>query len=97
MTECIVCGCTDDRACFDQQSGQTCAWVEFEPGLAQIDGKGLCSFCAYRADAGDVDVLRTLELAIRRGFTKEKSDEPLVQLYSDYEATEYLRARAATM
>jgi hypothetical protein len=33
---CRVCGCTDDRACVDKETGEPCYWVMSD----------LCSICA---------------------------------------------------
>lgn len=41
MNQCIGCGCTDWRACFDTETGDACRW-SFPP----IDGKGICTVCA---------------------------------------------------
>jgi hypothetical protein len=102
---CMVCKCTDESACIDEVTGQTCSWAEFEDGIVSIGELGLCSFCAAAADAGDPEVLARIQEvmhhAVRRGPhagtlpDTEGEDEPRVQLYSDYEATQFLRARAA--
>jgi len=40
---CRECGCTDDRACVDEETGVRCHWI----------GPDLCSFCAAdRIEAG---------------------------------------------
>lgn len=36
---CKGCGCTDERACIDGETGDTCTWV----------GPELCSFCYEQA------------------------------------------------
>jgi hypothetical protein len=41
MMTCIVCGCTDQAACVDSETGETCGWSWWRPG----DGKGMCTFC----------------------------------------------------
>lgn len=42
LAQCIVCGCTDDMACWDATRSQPCHWIE----LARPLGIGLCSTCA---------------------------------------------------
>lgn len=88
---CMVCKCTDDNACVDEATGDTCAWADYDGAIVNVDGLGVCTFCAAAADAGDPEVLARIHEVV----TREKATEPLVQLYSDYEATQYLRARAA--
>jgi hypothetical protein len=50
MRTCIVCGCTDNRACTrtssteDEYVTTTCSWVHIE------GESGICSFCAEDAD-----------------------------------------------
>ncbi len=36
IQECRVCGCTEDNACVNEETGETCYWVEDD----------LCSECA---------------------------------------------------
>ena len=36
---CVICGCTDSRACVE--NGEPCGWVL----LDRVAGKGLCSVC----------------------------------------------------
>jgi hypothetical protein len=101
----MVCRCTDEEACVDEVTGEPCHWAEFQGGIVNIGDLGLCSFCAEAADAGDVDVLarirEVLHHSARRGPhagtlpDPESEEEPLVQLYSDFEATQFLRTRAA--
>lgn len=94
---CIVCGCSDFNPCIDERTGESCAWIEFQPGVTSFNKGGLCSFCA-ETRVNDVDFVATAEAALRRGFEKpsnEEPDEPLVEIFSDYEATQYLRARSA--
>ena len=38
---CEACGCTDDDACVDEETLETCSWAV----------PGLCSFCAERREA----------------------------------------------
>lgn len=103
MIECIVCGCTTDNACLDEATGETCAWVPIPtgPGVAvmQINGGGLCSFCAEEIDGESDPTFGThLRAALERGFEKPSDDErdaPLVELVSDAEADRFLRARRA--
>ncbi len=41
---CAVCGCTDERACYDQPTGQVCGWAD----------EGLCTFCAAGGPPSEV-------------------------------------------
>jgi hypothetical protein len=43
---CSECGCTDDRACVDDEDGVRCSWADPD--------RTICSFCAH---AQQVDVL----------------------------------------
>lgn len=98
MITCIVCGCTDENACFDNATGATCGWIELTPGVTDINGGGLCSFCAEdRAD--DPDFSAQLHAALDRGLNKpadSERDAPMVELVSEHEADLYIRARRAT-
>lgn len=48
---CRVCGCTDDKACVDKETGETCTWVE----------EDLCSKCKKKLDAlGSPDLVTFL-------------------------------------
>lgn len=83
---CTECGCTDDHACLDEQTGAPCHWVE---GFT-FD---VCSVCAnialavVYADERDVaDHIRDI---------KEMVDEPRVQLYSEGAANRAIRAMRA--
>lgn len=102
MTTCIVCGCTDLNACVVE--GEACRWTEMEPGVIEINGGGICSFCAVteilsgseeQAEPFGQFFDETMQ-ALQRGFDKPSDDEreePLVELVTDYEADLYLRAR----
>lgn len=95
MAECIVCGCTDSTACM--VDGQACSWVEIAPGVFEINGGGLCSFCAELAEAEPSgQFLDEVTEAFHRGFDKQpdsEREEPLVQLVTDHEADMFLRER----
>jgi hypothetical protein len=76
---CLGCGCTDDNACVDEETGRTCTWF--------LDNEmDVCSFCAAiaiaMAEADERDVA-------------ERSARPLVELVSDYEADLFIRNRRA--
>lgn len=48
MTTCIICGCSDEDACVDDVTGETCGWAELD--LTGIEGRqprelGVCTFC----------------------------------------------------
>jgi hypothetical protein len=108
MITCIVCGCTDDNACVDGTTGESCSWVPIPtgPGIAvmQINGGGICSFCAEEmagydgSTDGNEEFPAQMRAALERGFNKPSDDErdaPLVELVSDAEADRFLRARRA--
>jgi hypothetical protein len=76
--KCVVCGCSEFDPCIDTVTGTICAW-------ARRGAAPLCTFCAeIAADAG---------AAFKRGFEEPDQDEPMVQLYSAGQATEFLRER----
>jgi len=94
---CIVCDCTDDDACVDEIDG-VCEWVFVGPELLAIHDHGLCTFCTSHPDvwqADDEDIARMAQWAFEHGLTKRGDDEPLVQLVSDAQANEFLKARRA--
>lgn len=41
LSHCIECGCNDMNACFDEEAGDACHWLE----LDRPAGKGVCSAC----------------------------------------------------
>lgn len=43
VQKCRECGCTDDNACVDEETGETCTWAEDD----------LCSFCKDRMTAAE--------------------------------------------
>jgi hypothetical protein len=70
LRTCAGCGCTDNNACIDPETGEPCAWAE---GV-DIDICTRCAAIALRmAEADEADVAQRI-------------DEPLVQLYSEGEA-----------
>lgn len=72
---CEGCGCTDEDACLDPETGAACYWVE---GV-DIDICSCCAAIASRmADADEADVARQIE-------------EPRVRLYSDHDADVAIR------
>jgi hypothetical protein len=76
--KCTVCGCSEFAPCIDEATGETCAWIEFLPGMVEINGGGMCSFCAEnRAEEENFGL----------------DPPPLVELVSDYEADLFLRER----
>lgn len=48
---CQVCGCTDDRACFDDAFGRPCHWVEIPSWMRQVDICSACAGDAFTAEA----------------------------------------------
>ncbi len=60
VSVCIGCGCDDNRACFDEATGQPCSWIR----LDRDAGLGVCSACpdhAERWDQGDREIAVPLE------------------------------------
>ncbi len=59
---CRGCGCTDWNACIEPD-GWPCCWVE----------ENLCSACAYRANAGEVELRTPAELERLREMPRERA------------------------
>ncbi len=103
MITCLVCGCTDEAACVDAATGETCAWIEIAPGVTAFNGRALCSFCAEEnpaviAEMAGSEFQAALHDALDRGLgkpTDSERNEPLVEVFSDHEASLFLRARRA--
>jgi hypothetical protein len=58
---CIGCGCTNDNACYDEDTGDGCHWLRLEAKA----GQGLCSCCSELEeawDAGDRELRVPIEL-----------------------------------
>lgn len=53
MTTCIGCGCDDEHACQDPETGELCAWASID--TQGVTGKpkqfGICTQCAEADDA----------------------------------------------
>jgi hypothetical protein len=97
MSVCISCECTDENACVDDQNGNRCSWIELRPGVFEINGGGLCSFCAEELEEyldHETLIQSTIE-GLLDATPGVEAAESLVELVSDAEANSFLRARRA--
>jgi hypothetical protein len=63
--ECSICGCTDDDACVDQDTGERCHWII-------ANNVATCSFCAEELGAKN-NLVQTYSEADARQFLKARS------------------------
>lgn len=55
IATCIECGCNDNHACWDEEAGMPCTWLEVD----RTAGLGVCSACPEaleRWNAGDREI-----------------------------------------
>lgn len=96
---CMLCACADFDPCRDE-NGEPCSWSEFAPGVAEIAGRGVCSFCAAENADLMADLARVTFAALRQavlsGQIQSELPRTLVALASETEADRLIRSRRAS-
>lgn len=73
---CRICECTEFTPCWIEETGETCSWAD--------ESRTICNFCA--------DMQGAMRDAVDAGYDRPDSDEPLVQLATENELDQLLRA-----
>ena len=92
---CEGCGCTDDDACLDPETGEACYWVEaYDGDLCSVCGRiALAMTPELHSGMTDAKFRSSMVNALERGYTKPDSNEPLIVLATEHEADLEIRER----
>lgn len=67
---CIGCGCTDNHACQDHETGEPCSWLEVD----YSEKRGVCSSCSDQLERWNMGE-RSVRMVVAK-VTKEGIAEP---------------------